>query len=119
MKQQRSEKSIESSLIRRVKKAGGICIKQQHTGFNGFPDRLIILPPPSMGTSYTVYHNSGKKIPMKFNVAQIWFVEFKKPGKDLSKLQKYWAKHLKKLGCNHFSILDETTLKEFYELAAI
>lgn len=39
-----SEKRVEQILVREVKKCGGICPKFVSPGFDGMPDRLILLP---------------------------------------------------------------------------
>jgi hypothetical protein len=95
----RSEKSIEQAVSRRVKKAGGVSVKMQHTGLNGFPDRQFIIP---------------------YQVLSItWYVEFKKFGEKPTLLQKSWGRKLTKLGCNYFVVNSEETLKEFYALSGI
>lgn len=38
------EKTIEQKIVTAVKKAGGICPKFVSTGFDGMPDRLLLLP---------------------------------------------------------------------------
>ena len=38
------EKKIEQALVRDVKAQGGICPKFVSPGFDGMPDRLILLP---------------------------------------------------------------------------
>ena len=38
------EKEIEQRLVREVKKQGGICPKFVSPGFDGMPDRLLLLP---------------------------------------------------------------------------
>jgi hypothetical protein len=38
------EKHIEQKLVWTVKKAGGLAVKFVSPGFNGMPDRLILLP---------------------------------------------------------------------------
>ena len=38
----KSEQAVEKYLCREVKDRGGMCIKL--TGYNGIPDRLVILP---------------------------------------------------------------------------
>ena len=58
------EKTIEQKLIKAVKNAGGIAPKLVSPGFDGMPDRLVLLP-------------GGK----------IGFVEVKVPGKEPRPLQ--------------------------------
>lgn len=43
------EKSIEQKLVRAVKRHGGICPKLVSPGFDGMPDRLVLLPGGRMG----------------------------------------------------------------------
>ncbi len=38
------EKQIEQKLVRAVRTAGGICPKWVSPGFDGVPDRLVLLP---------------------------------------------------------------------------
>ena len=38
------EKAIEQKLVRAVKRMGGIAVKFVSPGFDGMPDRLILLP---------------------------------------------------------------------------
>ena len=38
------EKTIEQKLVTAVKKHGGICPKFVSPGFDGMPDRLVLLP---------------------------------------------------------------------------
>lgn len=63
------EKVIERKLVEAVKQRGGICPKFVSPGFDGMPDRLVLLPG------------------MKFG-----FVEVKAPGKEPRSLQK--ARHM-------------------------
>ena len=69
------EKTIEQHLVKAVKNSGGIAPKQVCPGFDGMPDRLVLLP-------------GGK----------IGFVEVKAPGKEPRPLQV--ARHglLRRLG---------------------
>ena len=38
------EKQIEQKLIKTVKSMGGLCLKFVSPGFDGVPDRLVLLP---------------------------------------------------------------------------
>ena len=69
------EKTIEQHLVKAVKNSGGIAPKLVSPGFDGMPDRLVLLP-------------GGK----------IGFVEVKAPGKEPRALQV--ARHglLRRLG---------------------
>ena len=76
------EKIIEQHLVKAVKNSGGIAPKLVSPGFDGMPDRLVLLP-------------GGK----------IGFVEVKAPGKEPRPLQV--ARHglLRRLGFKAF-VLD-------------
>ncbi|MCR5844620.1 MAG: VRR-NUC domain-containing protein [Oscillospiraceae bacterium] len=63
------EKSIEQKLVKAGKAAGGICPKLVCPGFDGMPDRMVLLPHGRLG-----------------------FVEVKAPGKKPRPLQT--ARHL-------------------------
>lgn len=69
------EKEIEQKLIRAVKQAGGICPKLTSPGFDGMPDRIVLLPNGRMG-----------------------FVEIKAPGKKPRPLQLSRHRLLRRLG---------------------
>lgn len=77
------EKTIEQHLVKAVKNSGGIAPKLVSPGFDGMPDRLVLLP-------------GGK----------IGFVEVKAPGKEPRPLQV--ARHglLRRLGFKVF-VLDD------------
>ena len=70
-----SEKYIEQKLIAAVKNMGGIAPKFVSPGFNGMPDRLVLLP-------------RGK----------IAFIELKAPGKMMCPLQVRRKRQLEALG---------------------
>jgi len=69
------EKEIEQKLVKYIKQKGGLCIKFTSLGFDGVPDRLVLLP-------------KGK----------IAFIELKAPGKKPRALQKRRMKQLSALG---------------------
>ena len=69
------EKEVEQKLIKAVRKAGGFCIKFTSPGFDGVPDRLVLLPKGRMD-----------------------FIELKAPGKKPRALQKRRIKQLSALG---------------------
>jgi len=69
------EKEIELQLARAVKKKGGRAVKFISPGFDGMPDRLVLLPGGKCG-----------------------FVEVKAPGKRLRALQRVRHEMLKALG---------------------
>ncbi|WP_353852823.1 VRR-NUC domain-containing protein [Dehalobacter restrictus] len=70
-----SEKYIEKKLIVAVKNMGGIAPKFVSPGFNGMPDRLVLLP-----------------------MSRIAFVELKAPGKVMRPLQVRRKRQLEALG---------------------
>ena len=69
------EKSIEQKLTLMVKERGGICPKFVSPGFDGLPDRIVLLPDGHMA-----------------------FVEVKAPGKKPRPLQVARHKLLTRLG---------------------
>lgn len=78
------EKIIEQHLVKAVKNSGGIAPKLVCPGFDGMPDRLVLLPRGKIG-----------------------FVEVKAPGKEPRPLQV--ARHglLRRLGFKVY-VLDDT-----------
>ncbi|EGT3688651.1 VRR-NUC domain-containing protein [Clostridioides difficile] len=69
------EKKIEQQLVKEVKDIGGIALKIASPGFDGMPDRLILLPNRRLA-----------------------FVEVKAPGKTLRPLQEKRKRQLEALG---------------------
>lgn len=69
------EKEIEQELIKEVKRRGGICPKWVSPGFDGVPDRIVLLPGRKFG-----------------------FVEVKAPGEKPRALQRSRHRLLDKLG---------------------
>lgn len=69
------EKQIEQKLIRAVKAKGGLALKFVSPGFDGVPDRLILLPK-----------------------GRIAFIELKAPGKKMRFLQLRRKGQLEALG---------------------
>lgn len=69
------EKEIEQKLVKAVKQRDGFCIKFISVGFNGIPDRLVLLPKGRMA-----------------------FIELKAPGKKPRALQIRRIKQLSALG---------------------
>lgn len=78
------EKSIEQKLALMVKKAGGICPKFVSPGFDGMPDRIVLLPEGRMA-----------------------FVEVKAPGKKPRPLQTARHTLLRALGFKVYVLDDE------------
>lgn len=79
-----TEKHIEQKLVKAVKAVGGIAPKLTSPGFDGMPDRLVLLP-------------NGK----------IGFVEVKALGKKPRPIQESRIRQLRNLGFNVF-VLDDT-----------
>lgn len=77
------EKTIEQRLVKAVKNSGGIAPKLVSPGFDGMPDRLVLLP-------------GGK----------IGFVEVKAPGKEPRPLQIARHRLLQRLGLKVY-VLDD------------
>lgn len=69
------EKTIEQKLVRAVKNMGGICPKWVAPGFDGVPDRIVLLPDGKIG-----------------------FVEVKAPGEKPRPLQRARIGMLQRLG---------------------
>lgn len=69
------EREIERKLVSAVKKRGGICPKFVSPGFDGMPDRVVLLPHGKIG-----------------------FVEVKRPGEQPRPLQTARHRILRKLG---------------------
>lgn len=77
------EKIIEKKLVEAVKAEGGICPKWVAPGFDGVPDRIVLMPDGRIG-----------------------FVEVKAPGQKPRPLQRSRHKLLRVLGYKVF-ILDD------------
>lgn len=77
------EKTVEKKLVNAVKARGGICPKWVSPGFDGMPDRIVLLPGRHFG-----------------------FVEVKAPGEKPRPLQIARHRLLEKLGF-HTYVLDD------------
>ncbi len=77
------EKTVEAKLVKAVKEEGGICPKWVALGFDGMPDRIVLLP-------------NGKMA----------FVEVKAPGKKARPLQEARHVMLRSLGYRVY-VLDQ------------
>ena len=77
------EKQIEEKLVKNVKELGGLCLKFSSPGTVGVPDRLLLL-----------------------HKGRIAFVEVKRPGEELRKIQVKRKKELEALGFKVY-VLDE------------
>lgn len=86
------EKNIEAKLRNEIKKLGGVAIKFVSPGRRGVTDRLVIVP-----------------------FANIWFVETKRPGRDLDPLQLSFKKLLIKMGCEHRKVSTTEELQKFLQ----
>ena len=74
-------RTIEQRLVEAVRKAGGLCPKFVSPGWDGVPDRIVLLPGGKMG-----------------------FVELKAPGQKLRPLQRRRREQLERLGFRVFVI---------------
>ena len=75
------EKTIEQKLVHDVRLMGGLALKFVSPGFDGVPDRLVLLPDGKMA-----------------------FVELKAPGKKLRPLQERRKRQLELLGFSVFCV---------------
>ena len=75
------EKTIEAKLVKNVRSMGGLALKFSSPGFDGMPDRLVLLPK-----------------------GRIAFVELKAPGKALRPLQVRRKRQLESLGFSVYCI---------------
>lgn len=82
------EKFIEQKLRMMVKKRGGLALKFVSPGYDGMPDRLVILP-------------KGK----------LAFVEVKAPGKKPRPLQLSRHRLLRQLGFKVYTLDDEKDIE--------
>lgn len=87
------EKTIEAYLRNQVKKRGGIAFKFVSPGYNGVPDRLIVMPGGSM-----------------------YFVEVKNERGRLSPMQVQCHKMLKALGVHVYVIWSKEDVDAFMEI---
>lgn len=69
------ERTVEQRLVREVKKHGGMAMKFVSPGFDGMPDRIVLLPGGMIG-----------------------FVELKAPGQKMRPLQVQRKRQLEGLG---------------------
>ena len=75
------ERTIEQRLVEAVRKAGGLCPKFVSPGWDGVPDRIVLLTGGKLG-----------------------FVELKAPGQKLRPLQRRRREQLERLGFRVFVI---------------
>ena len=83
------EKQTEQKLVLAVKQRGGICPKFVSPGFDGMPDRIVLLPGGKMG-----------------------FAEVKAPGNKPRPLQKARHGMLRCLGFKVYVLDDEKQIEE-------
>ena len=81
------EKTVEQKLVKAVKSRGGICPKLVCPGFDGMPDRLVLLPDGKVG-----------------------FVEVKAPGEKPRPLHVSRHNLLRSLGLQVFTLDDITAI---------
>lgn len=87
------ESSIETYLRKRVRDAGGLCIKLVPAGYVGIPDRLVLLP-------------GGRVV----------FVECKKPrGGVVAPMQERWRDRLLDMGMPHRFVFTREDVDEMME----
>lgn len=86
------EKAIEQKLVRMVKKQGGICPKFVSPGYDGMPDRIVLLP----GCHFV-------------------FVEVKAPGEKPRPLQLSRHKLLRRLGFPVYVLDDESQIGDILD----
>lgn len=84
------ESSIEVRLRNKAKKMGGLALKFTVPGKNGMPDRIVLLPD-----------------------GQVRFVELKKPGGKLEKLQQKRARMLRAMGFKVYCLDSSQAVDEF------
>lgn len=87
-----NEKYIEQRLIREVKAARGICLKFVSPGWNGVPDRIVLLPGGRMA-----------------------FVEVKAPGEKPRLLQEARHRMLRGLGFKVYILDSEEKIGEIID----
>jgi Holliday junction resolvase len=75
------ESAIEREVCRHAERKGWVALKLHGAGDTGKPDRLFLGPG-----------------------AQVLFIEFKKPGGEVRKLQKWWIRKLRRLGFKAYII---------------
>ena len=78
------EKALEKKLVQSVKSAGGIALKFASPGFDGMPDRIVLIPDGHIG-----------------------FVEVKAPGEKPRPLQMARHRLLRRLGFKVYVLDDE------------
>lgn len=83
------EREIEQTFVKEVRKVGGIAVKLVSPGYDGMPDRLVLMP-------------DGK----------VFFAELKRPGAKPGPLQKSRHRMLRDLGFTVLVIDDKKGIEE-------
>jgi len=83
------EREIESFLRESINKIGGRCLKWVSPGTAGVPDRIVLY--------------NGK----------VYFIEVKRPGGTLSKLQQQFGNYLVTNGFNYYIIMSKYDVEFF------
>ncbi len=85
-----SEKVIERYLCRRVREAGGLCLKYSNPGESGYPDRVVVMPG-----------------------GDVAWVELKSRGKHPTAIQRARIDELRRLGHRAWVIDSKDMVDEF------
>ncbi len=112
------EKYVEKKLIQAVRRSGGLALKFVSPGFNGVPDRLLLLPgranllrPPVAEISQEVRSAETSELhscavaPIEA-AGRAAFVEVKAPGQKPRPLQVHRMEQLRQLGFKVY-VLDD------------
>ena len=86
------EKETEQKLVKAVKAAGGKCLKFTSPGFDGMPDRIILMPE-----------------------GRVYFAEIKAPGKKPRPLQSSRHAMLRRLGFRVYVVDRPEQIKEIVD----
>ena len=88
------EKAIEAKLVKAVRIMGGLAPKFISPGFDGVPDRLVLLAPKFISPGFDGVPDRLVLLPK----GKIAFIELKAPGKALRPLQIRRKQQLEALG---------------------
>ena len=98
------EKTIEHQLVMAAKAIGGIAPKLVSPGFDGMPDRLVLLPGGRIGFVEGPGFDGMPDRLVLLPGGRIGFVEVKAPGKVPRPLQVARHRLLKRLGFKVFTL---------------
>ncbi|SDJ76520.1 VRR-NUC domain-containing protein [Salimicrobium halophilum] len=84
------ERDVEKHLKTNIEKRNGWCVKFESPGLSGVPDRICMLP-------------GGR----------LYFVEVKRPGQKLRKLQEKRKKQFENLGQHVYAVSSKEEVDEF------